>query len=174
MMTYNFDDESFDTNREHEISRIINNHSDKIYTYKNYDDMYDYDLIVKDKELDMFLGYIEVEVSNYEFLGGRNWYHSFLKRKVLKFCDDCFIDELKDNALKTIYIKFNKNFGLDDCICCDMKTISRLPSDYQNKTNSNYRNCLFRTTIDDKRIKVGINECIKYIEDYLLFFRVVN
>jgi hypothetical protein len=168
-MNFNLDDESYNTKREHEVSRIINNHSDKIYTYKNYDDMYDYDLVVKDKELDIFLGFIEVEVSNYNYLGGLKWYHSFLKRKVLEFdrINNCFTNRLKDNAYKTIYIKFNKSLGLTDCICCDMKTISELPSDYQDKTNTNYRNCVFRTTVDDERVKVGIDSCIKYIEEYL-------
>ena len=169
-MNYNFDDETYDTNREHEASRIINKHSNKIYTYKNYDDMYDYDLIVKDIELDISLGFIEIEVSNYKYLGGRNWYHSFLKRKILEFDrnNNCFTGRLKDNAFKTIYMKFNNNLGLKDCICCDMNTISQFPSDYQNKTDRNYNNCVFRTTMDDKRVKVGINNCIRYIEEYLL------
>ena len=167
-MNWCIDDEDYYPDDEHEISRIINKYSEKIYTYKNYDDMYDYDLFVKDKELDIFLGFIECERSNYIYLSGKNWYHSFLKRKVLEFDRDnnCFTNRLKDNAYKTIYIKFNKNYGLNDCICCDMKTISELPSDYQNKTDNVYNNCVFRTITDDNRVKVGINNCIKYIEEF--------
>lgn len=167
-MEFDLGNESYDIHRELEVSRIINDYSDKIYTNKNYDDMYDYDLIAKDKQLDMFLGFIEVEVSNYNYLGGINWQHSFLKRKVCEYNknNNCFTNRLKDNAYKTIYIKFNKNLGLSDCICCDMKTIIQFPSDYQNKTNTNYRNCVFRTTLDDNRVKIGINKCIKYIENY--------
>lgn len=51
-------------------------------------------------------------------------------------------------------------------ICCDMKTISELSSGYQNKTSSNYKNCVFRTTMDDERVKVGIDNCVEYIEKY--------
>ena len=173
MRDFNLDNESFNTKIEHEISRIINNYSKKIYTYKNYDDMYNYDLIVKDKKDDMFLGFIELEVSNYNYLGGKNWYHSFLKRKILDYDYDnnCFSNRLKDNAFKTIYMKFNKNLGLGDCICCDLKTISEFQSDYQNKTNSNYRNCVFRTLMDDERVKIGIDSCIEYIEK---FFNIIR
>lgn len=168
-MNYNFDNENYDIHPELKVSRIINDYSDKIYTNKNYDDMYDYDLIVKDKELDMFLGFIEVEHSNYEYLGGKNWYHSFLKRKIYEGNKIIGLtNRLKNNALKTIYIKFNKNFGLKDCICCDMKTISEFSSDYLRKTNWDYNNSLFRTTTDDERVKVGIDNCIKFIEKYLL------
>jgi len=175
-MSFNINKESYDIHRELEVSRIINNHSNKIYTNKNYDDMYGYDLIVKDKELDLFLGFIEIEISNYNYLGGKNWYHSFLKRKVNNFdrTFNVFTDELKKHADRTIYIKFNKNLGLKDCICCDMRTISTFQSDYQDKTNSFYKNCVYRTTMDDKRVKVGIDDCIKYIEEYLLKYRYVQ
>ena len=169
-MNFNLNNESFSIEPELEISRIINNHSNKIYTIKNYDDMYDYDLVVKDKELNIFLGFIEIEKSNYNYLGGKNWYHSFLKRKIFEFdrINNCFTNRLKDNAYKTIYFKVNKNFGLNDCICCDMKTLSHFPIDYQNKTDKDYNNLVVRTTMDDKRVKIGINECIDYMEKFFI------
>lgn len=169
-MNFDIKDESFDIFPELEVSRIINNNSNKIYTNKNYDNPYSYDLMVFDKELNLHIGFIEVEKSNYTFLGGKNWYHSFLKRKILIWdnINNCFSNILKDDADKTIYFKFNRNYGFNDCICCDINTISQFPSDYQNKTEKDYQNMVFRTIIEDKRVKVGLDNCIRYIENFFI------
>lgn len=167
-MNFDLNKESFDIEPEIIVSNILNEYSNWIFTEKNFDDPYGYDLRVIDKNYGIDLGFIEVEKSNYNKLSGKNWEHSFLKRKICEYdkINKCFLNNLKENAEQTIYIKFNRNFSLDDCICCDMKTISQFTSDYQMKTNNNYYNGVFRTTMDDKRVKIGINDCIGFIEKF--------
>ena len=164
---FNINKESFDIKPEIIVSKIINEHSKEIYTEKNMLNPYDYDLHCFDKKKN-FLGYIEVEVSNHKRLSGANWQHSFLARKVLKYDKDKgYVDwELRDNADKTIYIKFNKYFGLVDCICCSIESITYFDSDLEYKTGDERKDLVFRTHQDNPRVAKGIKKCIEYIERF--------
>lgn len=160
--------ESFNIKPELKVSKIINEHSKKIYTRKNMLNPYDYDLHCFD-EKNNFLGYIEVEVSNHEILGrkGTSWQHSFLMRKVLVWNENQYHDQiLRDNADKTVYIKFNKNCGLLDCICCCMEDITCFNPEWQKKTGNTRQDLVFRTNQNNPRVAKGIDNCIEYIENF--------
>ena len=167
---FNLDNESFDITNELKVSEIINNNSDKVYTKKNDEDKYGYDLKCFNIENDEFLGFIEVEVSHHELLDGKTWKHSFLMRKILEFDNirNIFTNKLKENYEKTVYIKFNNFLGLGDCICCDILTIRNFNETIQEKTKTVRQNKVFRTNKNDRRVAKGITDCIKYIEEYFI------
>jgi len=166
---FNIDNESFDIEPELIISEIINNHSNHIFTEKNVENPFGYDLKVYDR-LYGFTGYIECEHSHHEKLDGNNWEHSFLKRKILNYdkINRCFTNNLREDSDITIYIKFNNNFGLDDCICCYIPTIIQFRDAVHLKTKDEYRRGLYRTDKNDVRVPKGIDDCIKYLHKYFI------
>jgi len=167
MSDFNINNESFDIDDENKISKIINKHSNKIYTNKNMLNPFDYDLNCFNKKTNEFLGYIEVERSNYTFLGGKNWYHSFLMRKIYIYNENQYYDQvLKENSDKTIYLKFNHNYGLDDCICCCIEDITYFDPEWQRKTEDIRKNLVLRTNQNNPRVAKGIKNCIEYIEKF--------
>ena len=168
--------ESFDIKPELKVSKIINEHSDKVYTNKNGLDPYDYDLNCFNKESGQHIGFVEVEVSNYKLLDGKKWKHSFLKRKVYEWDKErfCFTDNLRKYYEQTVYIKFNCNFGLTDCICCDISTIKNFNEERQEKTGRVKQDLFFRTEKFDKRVAVGIGNCIRYIEHKFIDFNKLD
>jgi len=167
---FNLNEESFDITPELIVSKIINDRSKIIYTNKNILDPYGYDLNCFNKINNVFLGYIEVEKSKHNFLGKKDtkWKHSFLARKVLIYdLINGFKDyKLKENADKTIYIKFNKNYGLNDCICCSIESITYFNTDWEFKTDNDRQNLVFRTNQNNPNVAKGINNCIKYIDNF--------
>lgn len=169
-MEFDLDKESFDIDSEVTVSKMINEYSSDITTEKNYYDPYGYDLRVFDRRYGYDLGFIEVEVSNYEKLGGKKWEHSFLQRKVFVFDNESktFTDQLKENAYETIYIKFNRDYGLDDCICCKITDIATFRKRSQEKTKKVYNNAVLRTDITNPHVIIGINNCIEYMEEFFL------
>ena len=173
---FKLDNESYDISPELKVSKIINEHSDLIYTRKNALDPYNYDLHCFELDTEQHLGYIEVEVSNYERLGGKNWKHSFLKRKIYEWdgIQNCFSDKFKMYYEQTVYIKFNKNFGLTDCICSDILTISNFSEELQPKTGKIRKDLVYRTNKYDRRVAVGIGDCIRYIEHKFINFNKLD
>lgn len=170
LMEFRLDNETFDIETEITVSKIINDYSSDITTEKNYPDPYGYDLRVFDRKYGYDLGFIEVEVSNYEKLEGKKWEHSFLKRKIFDFdkVTNTFTDQLKEKAYETIYIKFNRNYGLDDCICCKVTDIATFHNRTQDKTNRVYNNAVLRTDTTNPLVIIGINNCIEYMEEFFL------
>jgi len=164
---FDINNESYDIEPELKVSDIINKHSEKIDTEKNSYDPYGYDLRVFDKSYGYDLGFIEVEHSNYEKLSGKNWYHSFLMRKVFEWNDNQYTDQiLKENAGDTVYIKFNRKYGLDDCICCCIKDITYFDPEWQRKTGNTRQDLVFRTNQNNPHVSKGIKNCIEYIEKF--------
>jgi len=166
---FNLNNESFDIEPELIVSKIINERSEVIYTNKNTLDPYGYDLNCFNKINNNFVGYVEVERSKHKILGrkGTNWKHSFLMRKILVYNENQYHDQiLKDNADKTIYIKFNKNYGLDDCICCCIEDITFFDSEWQRKTGDVRKDLVFRTSQYNSKVAKGIDNCIIYIDKF--------
>lgn len=176
MKEFDINNESYDIEPELIVSDIINKHSELITTEKNEIDPYEYDLRVFQKypiigsmlkRYGYELGYIEVERSNYEYLGGKNWYHSFLMRKVFEWNDNQYHDQiLKDKSEETVYIKFNHNYGLDDCICCCIEDITRFNPEWQRKTGNPRQDLVLRTNQNNSHVAKGIENCIDYIENF--------
>ena len=164
--------ESFNIKPELKVSKIINDHSDKIYTNKNMLDPYDFDINCFCKSNNKHVGFIEVEVSNHKKLDGLKWNHSFLKRKIYEWDNKqyCYTTILRKYYEQTIYIKFNNDLGLTDCICCDINTIKNFKEVLIDKTKSDRMNWTFRTSKFDKRVPVGIGKCIEYIEQKFINF----
>jgi len=175
-MTFNIDNESFDIKDEIKVSEILNSHSDKFFTNKNMLDPYDFDLNCFNKKNEEHIGFIEVEISNYDKLEGIGWEHSFLKRKIYEWDWEkkCYTDKLRKYYEQTVYIKFNKNLGLTDCICCDINTIKNFREDVQEKTGNDRQDKVFRTSKYDKRVAVGIGNCIEYIERKFIEFNKLD
>ena len=167
MSDFDINKESYDILPELVVSKIINTHTKKFYTRKNKLKPYEYDLKCYKNITHDFIGYIEVEHSNHEQLSGENWYHSFLMRKIFEWNDNQYYDQiLKPNADKTVYIKFNKYYGFDDCICCCIEDITRFNPERQNKTGDSRLDLVLRTDKYNPHVAKGIMNCIDYIEKF--------
>ena len=173
---FNMENESYDIEPELIISDIINKHSKYLHTEKNMENLFGYDLNVYQKNytgssLKRYgydLGYIECEHSHYERLDEPHLNYSFLRRKIHHYNRDThtFTDTLKYKSERTIYIIFNENYELDDCYCAWIPQIPRFNLIDLGFEQEPYFNAVYRTPQTDGRIPVGIENCIKYMEDF--------
>jgi len=171
----------YDISPELKIRKILEYSFDYTYEFRKNDNRYGYDIICYKYFIHDDGGFeklpvvfIETEVSyNIDWISDlqENWkWYSFLARKVLKFNsdNDCFTDELKENADKCVYLKFNRYFK--DCFCCDMNTISKFDKIYwpgYTNENDGYNHAFLRTSLDDKRVIRGIPESMEFIKNFI-------
>lgn len=166
----------YEINLELWIRKLFENKTDYTFEFQKNEDKYGYDLSVYKYYLSggdyekILIAFIEIEVSeNWENEYPQYWRdYSFLKRKVYKydFYEDIFMNEVKDNSDKTIYIIFNK--AITDSICRDMIFIKDLKSKERKLTNSNRNNWFLTTTKNDVNIIRGLNKCLNYSYKFIM------
>jgi len=163
---------------ELEIRKIFEWETDYTFEFQKNEDPFDYDISVfkyyikgADWEKKL-IAYIELEVSESWKNEYPNWWntYSFLKRKVYKWDNNnkTFINQLKDNADRTIYVIFNKE--LTDACCSDLKTISTfneiiLPNG--GKTGDIRKDTYLREPLITDKVTRGIKQSIERIKEYI-------
>jgi len=107
------------------VRKWLEKHTDYHFEFCKNDDKYGFDIICNQYKLDgkdwekHQIGYIEVELSSKwnQFQYPGNWRsHSFLARKIYKFRNGQFINELKEGCDKMVYVIFNK--PMTNCVAC--------------------------------------------------------
>jgi len=165
----------FEIDVELEIRKILEKNTSYQFEFQKNEDKFSYDISVfyyfingADWEK-IKIGFIEVEVSERWQTEYPNYWkdYSFLKRKVYEwnFFDRYYTGELKSNTEHSIYVIFNKS--LTDCICQDMKTVSTFTEKKRFLTGNTRQDSFLCTTLDDKRIIKGVDNCLVFIK---LFF----
>jgi len=163
---------------ELEIRKIFEWETDCTFEFQKNEDPFDYDISVFKYYIrganwqKKLIAYIELEVSESWENEYPTWWktYSFLKRKIYKWDNDNmqFINELKENADKTVYIIFNKE--LTDACCSDLKTISTfneviLPNG--GKTGDLRKDTYLRESLVTNRVFRGIKSCIEMIKEFI-------
>ncbi|AFH22639.1 hypothetical protein OSG_eHP31_00135 [environmental Halophage eHP-31] len=120
-------------------------------------------------------GYIELERASIEksscpWVTGTlpdGWvYLSFLKRKVHQWDWDIgrFVDDLKPNARRAMYLKFNHS--MDNCFIAPITTIARDGS-LTKKSDGTRTNTYLSLDPSHPEVRIGVDESISFIEEYL-------
>jgi hypothetical protein len=126
----------------------------------------------EDREL---FGYIELERASVDKsscpwitgdLPDRWVYLSFLKRKVYQWDWDAnrFTDELKPNARRAMYLKFNN--AMDNCFIAPITTVAR-DGTRTKKSDGTRTNTYLSLDTGHSDVRIGVDESISYIEEYL-------
>lgn len=167
-------EDPYEINTELKVRKLLEQNSHYTYEYSKNDDKYGYDIEVIKYFLNNgyrkeTIGYIEVEVS-YTWINDWPKYwksYSFMKRKVYEYdgFNNVFIDRLKQNVNKTLYVVFNNQFT--DCYCSSMSEISQFGTESNNKTQYNRTDQCLRTSLNDSRVIRGLDNCIKHINKVL-------
>ena len=90
-------------------------------------------------------------------------------RKIFEWNENQYHDQiLKNHAGETIYIKFNKNYGLSDCICCSIESITHFYPEWQHKTGNPRQDLVLRTEQNNPHVAKGIKNCIEYMEKFFI------
>ena len=142
---------------------------------ENYQDKYGYDLLYYIHEktqnetgyIKKFKGYIELEVAQdwQEYNIPSYWSEiTFLARKCYKYNTDegQFTNIPKDNADRTVYLKFNKN--LDNCFVSSVNKIIKLGST-SDRSDGTYKNTYIK--MDKGDLTFGIYNSMKYINEFM-------
>jgi len=125
-----------------------------------------------DREL---FGYVELERASIDKsscpwvtgdLPDRWVYLSFLKRKVYKWDWNSrrFTDELKPNAHRALYLKFNHS--MDNCFIAPISTIAR-DGTLTKKSDGSRTNTYLSLNASHPEVRVGVSESIEFIEEHL-------
>ena len=175
-------DNPYEIDLELQASRLIGKGLDHTLELQKNENKYKYDLSVFKYYQDgaehekKIIGFIEIEVSkkwNNEFPS--NWKtYSFLRRKVSSYdfldpdyeFDEGFYNDIKENGDKTIYIIFNQS--LTDAFCCDIVTISKFTKVHCEVVGIPYNDSFLRTDLQDPNVKRGLDECVDYINKFML------
>jgi len=162
----------FEINLELEIRKLFERNTDYRYEIRKNDDKFGYDLQIYRYFINggdwvrKDIAYIELEVSE-KWVDEYPKYwkdYSFLARKVYKYENGSFINELKQNAEKTIYVIFNKN--ITDCICRDIKTISTFETKSRGVMNNTYHDTYLTINYQNSKIIRGIDNMLGYCNSY--------
>lgn len=163
---------SYDVNFELKLTRILKEKLPINITPIKNNDPYSFDLKIFEYDMDLkknvFKGYIEIERA----LTWRIIYpwdnYSFLMRKVYEFDEKNkeFIKEFKEYYDKTVYLR--TNYDGTDMFCLDIPTIAKLKVVYQKIFGKERNDWYFRTGLDDDRVNRGLDNCIMFINNYLL------
>lgn len=96
-------------------------------------------------------------------------YLSFLKRKVYQWDWDTgrFTEELKQNARRALYLKFNHS--MDNCFVAPISVIAKDGS-LTKKSDGSRTNTYLSLDVSHSEVRTGVNESIEFAEEYLTSF----
>jgi hypothetical protein len=112
-------------------------------------------------------GYVELERATGWQKGAipDGWhYYSFLRRKVHEFEGVGRWGDLKPNAERAVYLKFNRE--LDNCFVAPIKAIDEWGEETK-RSDGRRENTYLKLPFDHPTVSVGINDAVSYIQRYL-------
>lgn len=168
----------FEINLELKIRKLIENKTDYQFEIHRNDNQYEYDLeifyykLLNNGRFEKYnIAFIEIEISEHWVNEYPKYWkkYSFCKRKIFEFDKENykFTNNLKKNAVKTIYIIFNKS--LTDCIAQNILYISKnFDSEYEKLCEKEDKNWFMRTNKNNiERVIKGIDNFFIHLNKYL-------
>lgn len=170
---------SYDIENEIRLRKELEKRTNELTEISKNSNQYGYDLVYylwrrKDGEMEKIpYGYVELE--QYEGDGWENrglpehWiFYSFLKRKVYKYDwnNERWLDELKNNARRAIYLKFNDKFS--NCFAASMNTIARdgFLIEYRGEPSS-YKQAFLGLAFSNSEVHRGWKNVIPFIARFM-------
>jgi len=170
---------SYDIEDEIRLRKELEKKTGELTEISKNPDQYGYDLVYYlwrrvDGEMKK-IPYGFVELEQYEGDGWEgenlpeNWTcYSFLKRKIYKYNwnDEKWLDDLKDNAERAVYLKVNSGFS--DCFATSMSTIARNGFPIENRGDiSSYKQAFLGLSLSNPNIYRGWKEVISFIDQFM-------
>jgi len=167
-----------DIENELKVRKLLEEHTDWSFEFTKNDryavdmQLFDWGEPPVDADARSLVGYVEIEVANEESdwdTGEFPWPRvNFLKRKIrLWDWDKNNWGDLKANARKTIYLKFNNQ--LDNCFAA---CVERVHQDHQSEWTLGHDSPPHRTQDvlqmhpEADALQWGIHDCIGFVETY--------
>jgi hypothetical protein len=178
-LTDGLEDQSYEFKDELKIRKVLERRTDWQFEFTK-NDQYEYDLRILEWDDEpqspadnRVLGYVELERARKDrptsWVTGDvpdSWhYYSFLMRKIRKWDYDAGNwAGLKDDYRRTVYLKFNH--ALDNCFAAPVKDIYE-QGERTKRSDGGRQNTYLKLGFDDPTVRVGISDCVDYIEEYL-------
>jgi len=173
-------DDTYNTDDELRIRKILETWFPYNYTLEKNENKYEYDIClyeIKEYSKKNLVGYIEIETTpDWDTYSLPDSYcFSFLARKVLFYNGEHFINDkikVEDKSPFTVYFKLNKNFT--NGFCCDIPTImtfdKHIITRYRNGNIgiNNYNDTVLRTSIYNKKVGYGLPVCKEFMINFFL------